>query len=198
MVKIFEIGNVFTDQKTDIKEASQISFGVVMAKWPKGKSSSDYISDISDELGEMLGGILISEKGTVTGNCFTHESNLEEILKQISVEKLDELVAKIQPYQVPEKNTYKKASIYPAMSRDIAFFGSQDQNEVSEFIKTQVEKYPLIENYFCFDVFTKEDKTSYAYRFVFQSYEKTLTEDEVSVFMNEIADAVKGKGWEVR
>ncbi len=84
------------------------------------------------------------------------------------------------------------------MSRDIAFFGSQNQEEVATFIKTQVAQYPLIENYFCFDIFSKEDKTSYAYRFVFQSYEKTLTEEEVSIFMNEIAGAVKGEGWEVR
>lgn len=198
IVKIFEIGNVFTDQKTDIKEDIHMAFGVAMAKWPKGKSSSDYISDISDELGEMLGEIMISEKGTVTGNCFTQEVSLEEMLKHVSEDKLNELVSQIQPYKLPEKIAYKKASIYPAMSRDIAFFGSQDQGEVAEFIKTQVEKHPLIENYFCFDVFTKEDKTSYAYRFVFQSYEKTLTEDEVAVFMNEIAEAVKEKGWEVR
>ena len=60
------------------------------------------------------------------------------------------------------KIKYKKASIYPAMSRDIAFFGSNDQEEVAEFVKAQVEKYPLIENHFCFDVFTKEDKTCFA------------------------------------
>ena len=65
-------------------------------------------------------------------------------------------------------------------------------------LKDEVSKQPLIENYFRFDIFKKDGKTSYAYRFVFQSYEKTLTEDETKSVMGEIANVLVGEGFEVR
>ncbi len=49
-----------------------------------------------------------------------------------------------------------------------------------------------------FDEFKKGDKTSYAFRLVFQSDEKTLTDDEANDFMNKVYDAVKSNAWEVR
>ncbi len=193
VVQLFEIGNVFSDKKTEVLEKMHLVFGVSMIKWPKGQSSELYLKNIISELEVIVGTIQnpIFGKNTV-------EIDLEQLVSTISPETLTDLLTKITPKKLSGKVNYKKASIYPAMSRDIAFFGSTDQEVVKAFIKSQVEKYALIENYFCFDVFTKEDKTSYGYRFVFQSYEKTLTEEEVGVIMNEIAEAVKAQGWEVR
>lgn len=186
-VGLFEIGNVFKDLGNDVEELTQLQFGT-LAYNKQPKVAEKWCKDVSADLGNLLG-VQISENQNIY---------IEELLQQIDTNKLNQLYSQIIPYQAPKTIAYKKASIYPAMSRDIAFFGSQDQNQVAEFIKTQVEKYSLIENYFCFDVFSKEDKTSYAYRFVFQSYEKTLTEEEVGVFMNEIAAAVTAAGWTVR
>jgi phenylalanyl-tRNA synthetase beta chain len=97
---------------------------------------------------------------------------------------------------------YKAGSSYPAMSRDIAFFVSDDLNkseeDIENMIKGLVSKYPIIENYFRFDIFKKDEKTSYAYRFVFQSYEKTLTEEETKEIMGEVGEVLVGAGFEVR
>ena len=194
-VQLFEIGKVFEDVGTDVVEKNHLVFGVVMNKWPKGQDGRSFVSSICGDLLVFLGINIDIVKHEIPGII---EINLRSLLEKINKETLTTLFSQIKSYQSPSKIKYRKASIYPAMSRDMAFFGSNDQEEVTEFVKAQVEKYPLIENHFCFDVFTKEDKTSYAYRFVFQSYEKTLTEEEVSVFMNEIAEAVKGKGWTVR
>lgn len=49
-----------------------------------------------------------------------------------------------------------------------------------------------------FDRFEKGDRISYAFRLVFQSFEKTLTDVEVNEIMGKVMDAVKAKGWEVR
>ena len=56
----------------------------------------------------------------------------------------------------------------------------------------------LLTRYSLFDTFKKEGKVSYAFRMVFQSMEKTLTDDEVNSVMTAIYEALKGKGWEVR
>ena len=97
---------------------------------------------------------------------------------------------------------YKAGSTYPVMSRDIAFFVSDDlgktESDIENIIKDLVNKYPVIENYFRFDIFKKDGKTSYAYRFVFQSYEKTLTEEETKGVMGEVGGVLIGAGFEVR
>ena len=49
-----------------------------------------------------------------------------------------------------------------------------------------------------FDEFKKEDKVSYAFRLVFQSFEKTLTDDEANVQMENVYKVAKSCGWVVR
>ena len=49
-----------------------------------------------------------------------------------------------------------------------------------------------------FDEFTKDGKKSLAFRLIFQSFEKTLTDAEVTGFMEKIYSSVKKEGWEVR
>jgi phenylalanyl-tRNA synthetase beta subunit len=49
-----------------------------------------------------------------------------------------------------------------------------------------------------FDEFTKGDKTSYAFRLIFQSFDKTLTDVEVNAIMEKISTTLKGRGFEIR
>ena len=56
-----------------------------------------------------------------------------------------------------------------------------------------------------FDVFEKKnketgevEKISYAFRLVFQSYDKTLTDEEINRVMDNIYNALKEHGFEVR
>jgi phenylalanyl-tRNA synthetase beta subunit len=48
------------------------------------------------------------------------------------------------------------------------------------------------------DEFHKDGRTSFAFRLVFQSKEKTLTDGEVNNIMDIIYEAVAQEGWEVR
>jgi len=50
-----------------------------------------------------------------------------------------------------------------------------------------------------FDEFKKDGKISYAFRLVFQSYERTLTDQEVNDIMTKITNKIKeNNGWQVR
>jgi phenylalanyl-tRNA synthetase beta subunit len=56
----------------------------------------------------------------------------------------------------------------------------------------------LIKEPYLFDSFSKEGRTSFAYRLVFQSYEKTLTDEEVNPIMDNVTKKISSLGWEVR
>ena len=50
-----------------------------------------------------------------------------------------------------------------------------------------------------FDEFKKGDKISYAFRLVFQSFDRTLTDTEVNDIMNKITNKIKeNDDWQVR
>jgi phenylalanyl-tRNA synthetase beta subunit len=84
------------------------------------------------------------------------------------------------------------------MSRDIALWVGQGESPevVEETIKSAAGD--LVVRFSQFDTFTKDRRTSYAFRLVFQSFEKTLTDTEVTTYMDAVYEAVKAKNWEVR
>jgi len=102
--------------------------------------------------------------------------------------------------QLPVSTTerYQAFSRYPSITRDIALWVPADTQ--SEEVKNVIAKAAgsLMARIDQFDEFKKGEKTSYAFRLVFQSFEKTLTDDEANSAMNSVYEAVKAKGWEVR
>ncbi|MFA6585786.1 MAG: phenylalanine--tRNA ligase subunit beta [Candidatus Paceibacterota bacterium] len=99
-----------------------------------------------------------------------------------------------------EGNKFLPWSIYPFISRDIAVWMPEGGN-VKELKKILIENGTelLIKEPYLFDSFTKDSKTSYAFRLVFQSYERTLTDDEINEIMTKITNKIKEKNdWQVR
>jgi phenylalanyl-tRNA synthetase beta chain len=192
MVKVFEIGKVFMQEENDLIEENHLAIALGMIKWPKDKKPEDAINEIVTELG------LVDAKIEVINNVIICEISLDNI-KLAETEHADNYLSDNALIKVKK---YKKGSDYPAMSRDIAFFVSDDlgksESNIENMIKEEVSKQPLIENYFRFDIFKKDGKTSYAYRFVFQSYEKTLTEEETKGWIGEIGESLIHAGFEVR
>jgi phenylalanyl-tRNA synthetase beta chain len=192
MVKVFELGKVFSQKGNDLIEENHLAIALGMVKWPKGQSAEA-------AMGEVIAGLgLVDAKVEVINNVAICEIGLENI-KLNNIEHADNYLS---DNALIKTQKYKRGSDYPSMSRDIAFFVSDDLNkgeeDIENMIKDEVSKQPLIENYFRFDIFKKDGKTSYAYRFVFQSYEKTLTEEETKEVMGEVAEVLVGAGFEVR
>jgi phenylalanyl-tRNA synthetase beta chain len=98
-----------------------------------------------------------------------------------------------------EYNSFKMWSIYPFIYRDIAVWVPNDinKNDLVSIYKEYGGEF-LVEEPYLFDSFAKEGKTSYAYRLVFQSYDKTLTDGEVNSIMEKINIKIRELGWEVR
>jgi phenylalanyl-tRNA synthetase beta chain len=93
---------------------------------------------------------------------------------------------------------YKPFSKYPYMVRDIAMWvpASTDAQVVMEQIAKEVGE--LLQKISLFDRFEKGEKISLAYRLIFQSFDRTLTEVEVNEIMAKIAETLKAKGFEIR
>ncbi len=192
-IKIFEIGKVF---KID-DEHNNLVLGV---KTPSGNKGLPKDEEVINKMIEIL------------------EKELDAKLVRINKEKeiaefnFDELTAKL-----PEAKAYdtdlpladkdmrlKKISVYPFSVRDVAVFVPEgvDQKTVQDIIEKEAGN--LLVRIRLFDVFTKKfgtggAKTSYAFRLVLQSYEHTLSEEEINTAMAKITSKLNAQtDWQVR
>ena len=173
-VRIFEIGNVF------IKDKEYTSLAI-------GWSEKD--SDIVNKLSEFLG---VEIKEDTKDNIF--ETNFDELL-----EKLEDAPESYEELEVKESVTFKPISQYPFMLRDIAIWVPSDKtsDDVLEIVKKEAGK--LLVNTKLFDEFKKDDKVSYAFNLVFQSQDKTLSDEEVNKIMGSVTNTLNSNSnWEVR
>jgi phenylalanyl-tRNA synthetase beta subunit len=98
-------------------------------------------------------------------------------------------------------------SLFPFIVRDIALWVPEGVSsiEVSKIIKENMGNL-CVKGPDLFDEFKKpasqaggDDKTSYAFRLVFQSYERTLRDEEVNEVMNKITNKIKeNTTWQMR
>lgn len=90
-------------------------------------------------------------------------------------------------------------SLFPFIARDIAVFvpAEVESYKVHKVIKDNAGDM-VIKGPELFDEFKKGNQISYAFRLVFQSYDRTLTDTEANGIMNKITDKIKEKGWQVR
>ncbi len=103
------------------------------------------------------------------------------------------------PQQMTLPMAFKMWSLFPFIARDVAVWVPEEvkSSEVLKVIKDSAGDM-VIRGPELFDEFKKDGKISYAFRLVFQSYERTLTDAEVNEIMTKITDKIKGNGWQVR
>ena len=95
---------------------------------------------------------------------------------------------------------YQSFSKYPYIVRDIAFWAPKSTEPATELTQELLKKEagPLCVKVSLFDTFEKEGRVSLAFRLIFQSFEKTLTESEANDAMQKVSIALKSKGFEIR
>ncbi|MDO8561809.1 MAG: phenylalanine--tRNA ligase subunit beta [bacterium] len=106
--------------------------------------------------------------------------------------------ARYENFPLSTAERYQPFSRYPSIVRDIALWTAADTKpeEVLEIIRK--ESGELLVRSELFDTFEKAGKTSYAFRLIFQSFEKTLIDAEINEIMEKVYTAVRNCGWEVR
>ncbi len=81
-------------------------------------------------------------------------------------------------------------SSYPFITRDIAVWVQTDEAKLQHIIESFAGDHCVVPATM-FDRFEKERKVSVAYRLVFQSFEKTLTDAEVETWMHSLRTSVE-------
>ncbi|PIR38290.1 MAG: hypothetical protein COV34_01625 [Candidatus Zambryskibacteria bacterium CG10_big_fil_rev_8_21_14_0_10_42_12] len=185
-VRVFEIGKVV---KKD-GEHSLLALGVQNVKKDK-KKESEKITEVLQMLSEKLGYTLDTE---VAHHIV--EIDLQEVIEKsadISERELRDIIS-----HADDTVETKPVSSYPFVLRDIAVWtpdGTQE-SDVYDIIKEQGGE--LLVRIALFDEFKKDGKTSYAFNLVFQSHERTLTDEEINQIMEKISTVFIKQGWTVR
>ncbi|MBU6320986.1 MAG: phenylalanine--tRNA ligase subunit beta [Patescibacteria group bacterium] len=115
----------------------------------------------------------------------------------LTVAKLEDYGAGYDPKRY-ELSEYHPFSQYPFVLRDIAAWSPAGQDADSTIALIQKEAGELLRRIDLFDSFTKGERTSYAFRLVFESMDRTLTDEEVNGVMERVAIALGAKGYEIR
>ncbi len=194
-VKLFEIGTIFK------KDSEELSL-VLGYKQLTGKQSQTLLSQtLQDLAAELPGAVQTLEMqdgsfGPGVGECIL---------------SIDGLIALGKAYE-PRKvllGPYKQFSQYPFALRDIAVWTPEgtEESEVSSAIVGAFQKHVedmndvQLARIDLFDRFSKqidaEEKVSYAFRLVFESFERTLSDAELNPLMDAITAALNQK-WQVR
>ena len=133
------------------------------------------------------------------GTVFTKKG--EHLAVETSEQVSDIPEIKDDPEYVPKSyalGTYKPFSIYPFITRDIALWVPSGTESADVEKMTYEHAGELLARLDQFDRFEKEGRVSLAFRLVFQSMERTLTDDETNGIMTNIAATLSSKGYEVR
>ncbi|MEI6810445.1 MAG: phenylalanine--tRNA ligase subunit beta [Candidatus Nomurabacteria bacterium] len=190
-IKIFEIGNVFG------KDTETRHLSLAIDDGAKKSNFTDGVDMILVEIKRTLE-LPSLECTTVSTKPYVIEIDFDTMIASLP-----------EPtnYEAPTFTSlpfvnYKSVSSYPFIARDIAMWvpavttWESINNLCAEVRNTLVTRVDL------FDTFTKEiegiRKTSFAFRLVFQSYEKTLTDEEVNEMMEAYYKVFKEKGYEIR
>jgi len=189
-LKLFEFGKVFPKDQEILK----LSLGARKVQGGKKFKAHEVLREITGKLKEQFG-ITIPE--------IKDQQEIVEIdLQGISARETDTYP---RFYECSIKE-FSPISSYPYIVRDIAVWAAgaesdEIKDQLREIIET--ESGELLVKIELFDVFSKpdeegNDQTSYAYRMVYQSYDRTLEDDEVGKIMETINTGVIESGWEVR
>jgi phenylalanyl-tRNA synthetase beta chain len=186
-IRVFEIGTVFDKTETSVGEHVGVAIGV-RTKGNGYNPKDEVILKTACDTVEQVLGVKLEwniEKGVT-------EANLSEVLEILNIP------TSYGTYSPKPINTYRHVSVYPAMSRDIALWVGG--GELADIVESTIGNAAgdLLVRLSLFDTFTKDGRTSYAFRLVFQSFEKTLTDEEVTTHMDNVYKVVAEKAWEVR
>ena len=187
-VKLFEIGKVFTGAGEKLK----FSIGIKNPKSKKYVSADEEVAMTIRTIEEKLN--IKIDKVSVVGGVV--EVDLDTIIEKISLP--ESYSHDTWNYSIKHQG-FKPISPYPFAVRDVAVFvpNTFESNKLEELIKEKLTD--IVVRFSLFDKFQKEEKTSYAFRLVFQANDRTLTDEEINAVMNPIYNTLKSQeGFDIR
>jgi len=186
-VRVFEIGTVFNKSEVGITERIVLTIGT-RTRSNGYNPKDDVILESGMRVVEEIFGATLNwkvERGVA-------ELDFGSVLSTLPVPNSYEPLVEKNPV------TFKSISPYPAMARDIALWVNEEESPDSVLEVLAKNTGPLCVRQTLFDTFSKEGRTSYAFRLAFQANNRTLTDVEINSVMEGLYKKVNEQGWEVR
>lgn len=188
-IMLFEIGTVFTKKETEkgIQEHTALAVGVRTKQTGPCPKDDVRLTEIISALEQTVG--------------FSLNAHIEQGVAECNLSEVVATLPTPQTYvAVSERleRMFEPFSLYPFISRDIALWVPEGVTSGSVHALIQEKGSTLLLHATLFDEFHKDGKISYAFRLVFQSNERTLTDEEVGNIMRTITSTLLEKGYTVR
>jgi phenylalanyl-tRNA synthetase beta chain len=185
--RVFEIGTVFHKTETDVAEHVSLSFGVRTKLNGYNPKDDTVTQEVLAALETKLG--------------ITVDQSTEKAVTEINFTKLFQSLpapTSYAPVEVAQEIAYKPFSVHPAMTRDIAMWVTEGTRvgEVEQVLNASAGDLRVRTTHV--DEFTKDERTSHAFRLVFQSMDRTLTDEEINPIMEEVYKAATEQNWQTR
>ncbi|MDC3113764.1 phenylalanine--tRNA ligase subunit beta [Gammaproteobacteria bacterium] len=189
-VKLFEISNIYSN-KTTIEQQKKIA---IIGSGRIGKNFNDFSKKINKNyLEELLTEIVPKNNFNVEQidrkNLDTKSKN-EIVYSEINLNDFTEKILEKNSFANRPKDyiQYTEISEFPSSTRDLSFSVTEYSNLA--FLENKILSYQnkLIKEVFIFDYYKndKNNEIKVGFRFVFQSYKKTITDSEVDKVLNDI------------
>ena len=195
-VKIFEVGKVFFKKDNNFCEELRLGGGILTKKEHPIFELKGLIYILLEELGvndfaliEDGEKIKIEVDNEVYGYIY-HFKNKKDFyltLFEINAQKLLKTIE--------EEREFRPLPKYPAVLRDISILVSKDF-KIGDIMQAISEASPILEDVDLIDEYWEEsflNNQSLTFRLIFQSEERTLTEEEVNVQIEHIKNILKRK-----
>ncbi|HDO23676.1 MAG TPA: hypothetical protein ENG99_00455, partial [bacterium] len=186
-VKIFEIGEVFPSHGETISLA-------VFASNATFYEMKGLVEDLLNELG--ISDIFFQDHPDKVADIRVGNTSIG-LIDHIGWEINFEMLVRLATEEVE----YRPISRYPAVKRDISVFVPLKTKVIEVLDVIENTAGMLLIDTDLFDIYElpDEDRNSFAFHLIFQSQEKTLSEEEINELMNKIMDALDANvEWEVR
>ena len=171
-------------------------------KYTKLKDGDEFYFVANDATEEVL--------NYLSNNNFPHyihnntEEQRKEYAKDVPMKRFGKVVEVAHAVLFFASNFIMNAQTKPVrliVRGDDMGFSHAGNLGLIESYKNGIEKSEakeLLVRHSLFDTFKKENRVSYAFRLIFQSMERTLTDEEINKVVNTIYSSLKENGWEVR
>ncbi len=204
--KLFEIGKIFTDYKTDDKNkivGEHWSFaGIIGKRKIKEKQKEDLFYKTKgylEKIFEVLSIKNITWKDSQDSD-FMAEVYVNDVLLGFVSVNFWELDFEKMIDNIDQKVEYNLVSKYPKISRDIAFWAklTDKKSEVEKIIKDVLP--PEATKLELFDIYkdVENNRKSFAFKIDFQSSSETLSDDFANTSIEKVYNALKDASFETR
>ena len=201
--RVFEIGTVFYKDGEYVTEHVSVALGVRLKQsgytGKEDRPCDEALSAISKALGASFPAVAEVGQKTVAedGLPYTYQQGIAELNLTKLLEQLPAPTA-YAPVPHTDAISYQPFSTFPFVTRDIALWTTEGTTAENVELVLNEHAGDLRIRTTLFDEFSKDGRTSFAFRLVFQAPDRTLTDDEVNQVMEKINAAVAALQWEVR